>query len=109
MAAVLEGGPTGAAACRPWRASGRQSGRAAVAASFVSLHGGSAAARPAHDAMPVASTTSGSTSDYLTADVRRTVIARIIRESARTARHERLARLAAARRARRQAAQQQAA
>jgi hypothetical protein len=78
-----------------------------VAAAFVFLHGGSAAARSAHDAMPVTSTASGSTSEYLTADVRRTVIARIIRESARTARHKRLARLAAARRTRRQAAQQQ--
>jgi hypothetical protein len=58
--------------------------------------------------MPVTSTASGS-SEYLTADVRRTVIARIIRESARTARHKHLAKLAAARRARRQAARQQAA
>lgn len=82
---------------------------AGVAAAFVFLHIGSAAARPAHDAMPVTSTTSGSTSDYLTADVRRTVIARLIRESARTARHKHLARLAAARRARRQAVRQQAA
>jgi Transglycosylase-like domain len=81
-----------------------------VAAAFVFLHGGSAAAKPAHDAMPVTSTASGFTSDYVTADVRRTVIARMINESARAAaRHKHLARLAAARRARRQAAQQPAA
>jgi hypothetical protein len=82
---------------------------AGVAAAFVFLHGGSAAAKPAHDAMPVASTASGFTSDYVMADVHRTVIAGMIRESARAARHKRLARLAAARRARRQAAQQPAA
>ena len=80
-----------------------------VAAAFVFLHGGSAAAKPAHDAMPVTSTTSGFTSDYLTADVRRGVVARMIRESARAAQRKHLAKLAAARRARRQAAQQQAA
>jgi len=80
-----------------------------VAAAFVFLHGGSAAAKPAHDAMPVTSTASGFTSDYVTTDVRRTVIARMISESARAARHRHLARLAAARRARRQAAQQPAA
>jgi Transglycosylase-like domain len=80
-----------------------------VAAAFVFLHGGSAAAKPAHDAMPVTSTASGFTSDYVTADVRRTVIARMISESAKAARHKHLARLAAARRARRQAAQQPAA
>jgi hypothetical protein len=79
-----------------------------VAAAFVFLHGGSAAAKPAHDAMPVTSTAPGFTSDYVTADVR-TVIARMIRESARAARRKHLARLAAARRARRQAAQQPAA
>ena len=80
-----------------------------VAAAFVFLHGGSAAAKPAHDAMPVTSTAPGFTSDYVTTDVRRTVIARMISESARAARHRHLARLAAARRARRQAAQQPAA
>ncbi len=82
---------------------------AGVAAAFVFLHSGTAAARPSHGAMPVTSTTSGSTSDYLTADVKRSVIARMIRESARAAQRRHLARLAAARRARRQAAQQQAA
>jgi hypothetical protein len=51
-------------------------------------------------------TTPGFTSDYVTADVRRTVVARMIRESARAA-HRR--HLAAAQRARQQAAQQQAA
>src|SRR5689334_16764804 len=82
---------------------------AGVAAAFVFLHGGSAAARPAHDAMPVKSTTSAFTSDYVTADVRRAVVARMTRESARAAQRRHLAKLAAARRARRQAAQQQAA
>jgi hypothetical protein len=82
---------------------------AGVAAAFVFLHSGTATARPSHDAMPVTSTTSSSTSDYLTADMSRRVIARMIRESARAAQRRHLARLAAARRARRQAAQQQAA
>jgi Transglycosylase-like domain len=82
---------------------------AGVAAAFVFLHGGSAAAGPAHDAMPVPSATSGYTSDYVTADVSRRVIARMIRESARAAQRRHLAKLAAARRARRQAAQQPAA
>ena len=82
---------------------------AGVAAAFVFLHGGSAAAGPAHDATPVESATSSFTSDYVTADVRRGVIARMIRESARAAQRRHLANLAAARRARRQAAQQQAA
>jgi hypothetical protein len=81
---------------------------AGVAAAFVFLHGGSAAARPSH-AMPVESATSGFTSDYVTADVRRQAVARMIRESARAAQRRHLAKLAAARRARRQAAQQQAA
>jgi hypothetical protein len=81
---------------------------AGVAAAFVFLHGGSAAAGPAHDAMPVQHATSGFTSDYVTADVRRAVIARMIHESARAQRRH-LAKLAAARRAQRQAAQQQAA
>jgi hypothetical protein len=82
---------------------------AGVAAAFVFLHIGSAAAGPSHDAMPVKSATSGYTSDYVTADVRGGVIARMIRESARAAQRRHLAKLAAARRARRQAAQQQAA
>jgi hypothetical protein len=59
--------------------------------------------------MPAESATSGFTSDYVTADVRRQVVARMIRESARAAQRRHLAKLAAARRARRQAAQQQAA
>jgi len=82
---------------------------AGVAAAFVFLHGGSAAAGPAHDATPVESATSSFTSDYVTADVRGAVIARMIRESARAAQRRHLAKLAAARRARRQAAQHQAA
>jgi hypothetical protein len=82
---------------------------AGVAAAFVFLHGGSAAATPSHDAMPVTGTTSGFTSDYVTADGSRSVNVRRIRESAIAAQRRHLARLAAARRARRQAAQQQAA
>ena len=82
---------------------------AGVAAAFVFLHGGSAAAGPSHHAMPVKSAMSVFTSDYVTADVRGAVIARMIRESARAAQRRHLAKLAAARRARRQAAQQQAA
>src|SRR5215469_15110687 len=82
---------------------------AGVAAAFVVLHVGSAAARLSHEAMPVTSSTSGLTSDYVTADVKRTVVASLIRQSARAARRKHLAKLAAARRARRQAAQQQAA
>ena len=82
---------------------------AGVAAAFVFLHSGSAAAGPSHDAMPVKSATSSFTSDYVTADVRHSVIARMIRESAKAAQRRHLAKLAAAQRARRQAAQQQAA
>ena len=82
---------------------------AGVAAAFVFVHGGSAAARPSHDPMPAMRTASGFTSDYVTADVRRTVVARMIRESIRAAQRRHLAKLAAARRARRRAAQQQAA
>ena len=82
---------------------------AGVAAAFVFLHGGSAAGRPSHDAMPVTSATSGFTSDYVTADAWRTVVARMTRQSARAAQRRHLAKLAAARRARRQAAQQAAA
>jgi hypothetical protein len=59
--------------------------------------------------MPVKSATSGFTSANVMADARRTVFARMIRESARAAQRRHLAKLAAARRARRQAAQQQAA
>jgi len=57
----------------------------------------------------VTSTTSGFASDYVTADVTRTVVARILSRSARAAQRRHLAKLAAARRARRQAAQQAAA
>ena len=81
---------------------------AGVAAAFVLLHGGSAAARPSHDSMPATSTTAEFTSDYVTADVKRTALARMIRQSA-AAQRRHLAKLAAARRARRQAAQQRAA
>jgi hypothetical protein len=59
--------------------------------------------------MPVTSTTSDFTSDYVTADAKRMVAARMIRQSARAAQRRHLAKLAAARRARRQAAQQRAA
>ena len=81
---------------------------AGVAAAFVFLHSGSAAARPSHRTMSATTATSGFTSDFVTADVRRTV-ARMVRDSARAAHRKHLAKLAAARRARRQAAQQQAA
>ena len=82
---------------------------AGVAAAFVFLHSGSAAARPSHHTMSATRATSSFTTDYVTADVRRTVVARMIRESARAAQRRHLAKLAAARRARRLAAQQQAA
>jgi hypothetical protein len=59
--------------------------------------------------MPVTSATPGFTSDYMTADGSRRIIARMIGKSARAAQRRHLARVAAARRARRQAAQQQAA
>jgi hypothetical protein len=59
--------------------------------------------------MPVTSTISGFTSDYVTAAGSRKIMARIVRESARAAQRRHLAKLAAARRAQRQAAQQQAA
>ena len=82
---------------------------AGVAAAFVFLHSGSAAAGPSHGAMQVKTATSGFTSDYVPADVRSTVLARMTREFARAAQRRHLAKLAAARRARRRAAQQQAA
>lgn len=80
-----------------------------VAAVFVFLHLGSAAAVPSRHAMPATSTISGFTSDYVTVAGKRKVIARMIGQSARAAQRRHLAKLAAARRARRQAAQQQAA
>ena len=80
-----------------------------VAAAFVFLHGGSAAAGPSHGTKPTMAAMSGFTSDYVTADVKRTVVASMIRRSARAAQRRHLAKLAAARRARRQAAQQAAA
>ena len=82
---------------------------AGVAAAFVFLHGGSAAAGPSHGTKPTMAAMSGFTSDYVTADLTRTVFARMIRESATAAQRKHLAKLAAARRARQQAAQQQAA
>jgi hypothetical protein len=59
--------------------------------------------------VPVTSAKSSFTSDYVQADVKRRVIARMSAQSARAAQRRHLARLAAARRARRQAAQQRAA
>src|SRR6516225_6387977 len=82
---------------------------AGVAAAFVFLHRGSAAAKPSHAPIPAVRTMAGFTSDYETADVKRTVAARMIRQSARAAQRRHLAKLAAARRVRRQAAQQRAA
>jgi hypothetical protein len=82
---------------------------AGVAAAFVFLHSGSAAAGPTHDAIPVTSAASAFTSDYVTANGSRRLIALMVRESARAAQRRHLAKLAAARRARQQAAQQAAA
>ena len=82
---------------------------AGVAAAFVFLHVGSAAARPSQGAMPMTSAASGFTSDYVTAAGSRKTIAGMIRKSAKAAQRRHLAKLAAARRARRAAAQQQAA
>jgi hypothetical protein len=82
---------------------------AGVAAAFVFLHGGSAAAGPSHDAMPVTGAPSDFSSDYVTADGSRRLIALMVRESARASQRRHLAKLAAAWRARRQAAQQRAA
>ena len=82
---------------------------AGVAAAFVFLHVGSAAARPSHGALPVTSAASGFTSDYVTAAGSRKTIAGMVRKSAKAAQRRHLAKLAAARRARRQAAQQRAA
>jgi hypothetical protein len=80
-----------------------------VAAAFVFLHTGSAAARPSHDALPLTSAASGFTSDFVTADGSRRIIAGMVRASAKAAQRRHLAKLAAARRARRHASQQQAA
>jgi hypothetical protein len=79
---------------------------AGVAAAFVLLHGGSAAAGPSHHAMPVTSAAPGVSSDSVTADRSRKLIALMARESARAAQRRHLANLAAARRARQQAAAQ---
>src|SRR5260370_34085942 len=78
---------------------------AGVAAAFVFMHIGSAAARPSPDAVPVKRATSGYTSEYVMADVRPSGIARMLRESAGAAQRRPLATLAAARRARWPAAQ----
>ncbi len=82
---------------------------AGVAAAFVFLPGGSAAAKPSHHAMAVTTAASGLTSDYVTTDVRHEVASRMVRESARAARRKYLAKRAAAQLAQQQAAQQQAA
>jgi hypothetical protein len=59
--------------------------------------------------MPVTSTASGFTNDYVRVGGSRRIIARMLRASDIAAQRRHLAKLAAARRARRQAAQQQAA
>ena len=85
---------------------------AGVAAAFVSLQGGSAAApRPARYVIPVASAASGSIVDRVTIPVHRDVAAleaSLIRASSAAAQHKHLVALAAARLAQQQAAQQQA-
>jgi len=56
--------------------------------------------------MPVTSTAAGLTSDFVTVDGSRRIIAGMIRQNAKAAQRRHLAKLAAARRARRQVAQQ---
>jgi len=84
---------------------------AGVAAAFVFLHGGSAAATPSRHAIAVTSTGSGVTDERMTTDVHRDVAVletRMVRQARTAARRRHLASLAArrARRARQQAAAQ---
>jgi hypothetical protein len=82
---------------------------AGVAAAFVVLHGGSAAAKPYRPAIPVTDTGSSFTDYQMTAEVHRDTAALQARAVRRIARRQQLAAIAAARLARQQAAQQQAA
>ena len=82
---------------------------AGVAAAFVFLPGGPAAAKPSHSMKTVTTAAAGLTSDQVTIDVRRQVASRMVREAANATRSKYLAALAAARLAQQHAAQQQAA
>jgi hypothetical protein len=81
---------------------------AGVAAAFVFLPGGPAAAKPSHYTA-VTTAAAGLTSDQVTVDVRRQVASRMAREAVSATRSRYLAALAAARLAQQRAAQQQAA
>src|ERR1035438_9960064 len=82
---------------------------AGVAAAFVLLPGGPAAAKPSHYTAAVTTAASGLTSDQITVDVRRQVASRMVREAASATRSKYLAAVAAARLAQQHAAQQHAA
>ena len=82
---------------------------AGVAAAFVFLPGGPAAAKPSHYTTAVTTAASGLTSDQVTIDVRRQVASRMAREAVSATRSQYLAALAAARLAQQHAAQQHAA
>ena len=82
---------------------------AGVAAAFVFLPGGPAAAKPSHYGNTVTTAAAGLTSDQVTIDVRRQVASRMAREAANATRTKYLAALAAARLAQQHAAQRQAA
>jgi hypothetical protein len=82
---------------------------AGVAAAFVFLPGGPAAAKPSHYRNTVTTAAAGLTSDEVTIDVRRQVASRMAREAANATRTKYLAALAAARLAQQHAAQQRAA
>jgi hypothetical protein len=81
---------------------------AGAAAAFVFLQGGSAAAGPSHDAIPVTSAGAGFTSYQMTTALHRDAAALEARAVRRTARRRHLASIAAARLAQRRAARQQA-
>jgi hypothetical protein len=82
---------------------------AGVAAAFVFLPGGPAAAKPSHYTTAVTTAASGLTSDQVTIDVRRQVASRMAREAVSATRSQYLAALAATRLAQQHAAQQHAA
>jgi hypothetical protein len=85
---------------------------AGAAAVFVSLHGGSAAPKPAHDAVTATSARSVVIGDQMAAAVRSNTASLqnklVIHQARRAARRRHLAALAAARHARRQAAEKKA-
>jgi hypothetical protein len=82
---------------------------AGVAAAFVFLPGGSAAAKPTRYATAVTTAASGFSSDQVTLDVRTEIASRMAVKAASAARYKYLAALAARRLAQRQAAQREAA